>query len=58
VTGPVTASVTALTGSDPDAGAAFERSALHRSEARVDGLGELALVVPRWSVTSLRISTR
>ncbi|HZL01879.1 MAG TPA: hypothetical protein VFC48_02020, partial [Cellulomonas sp.] len=55
VTGPVTATSTVLAGSEPEAGAAFEASALHRRDDRVEGLGELALVVPRWSVTSLRV---
>jgi len=55
MTGPVTATSTVLAGSEPEAGAAFEASALHRRDDRVEGLGELALVVPRWSVTSLRV---
>ena len=55
VTGPVTATSTVLAGSEPEAGAAFEASALHRRDDRVEGLGELALVVPRWSLTSLRV---
>ena len=57
VTGPVTATLTALAGSEPEAGAAFEASALHRRDDRVEGRGELALVVPRWSITSLRVSS-
>src|SRR5665647_2629373 len=55
MTGPATATSTVLAGSEPEAGAAFEASALHRRDDRVEGLGELALVVPRWSVTSLRV---
>ena len=54
-TGPVTAKSTVLAGNAPEAGAAFEASTLHRRDNVVEGLGELALLVPRWSVTSLRV---
>ena len=54
--GPLTATSTVLAGTDPGAGTAFETSALRRADVQVDGLGELVVASPRWSVTSLRVA--
>lgn len=54
--GPLAATWTVLAGDDPGAGAAFEPSALHRTDGRLDGVGALVLTAPRWSVTSLRVT--